>query len=71
MKRHKQIDEFTQGIADKVYYFQSEFGLDSETLAGTLLFAAMDLRDYGTVMMDDMDADDDDDDKKNDTQDKL
>lgn len=53
MDRHKQIDVFTQEIADKVYYFQSEFGLEPETLAGTLMFAAMDLRDYGTVLFSD------------------
>ncbi len=53
MDRHKQIDLFTQEIADKVYYFQSEFGLEPETLAGTLMFAAMDLRDYGTVLFSD------------------
>jgi|32_taG_2_1085360.scaffolds.fasta_scaffold04479_7 hypothetical protein len=53
MDRHKQIDVFTQEIADKVYYFQSEFGLEPETLAGTLMFAAMDLRDYGVVSFSD------------------
>jgi len=53
MDRHKQIDLFTQEVADKVYYFQSEFGLEPETLAGTLMFAAMDLRDYGTVLFSD------------------
>ena len=53
MDRHKQIDLFTQEIADKVYYFQSEFGLEPETLAGTLMFAAMVLRDYGTVLFSD------------------
>ena len=58
MDRHKQIDLFTQEIADKVYYFQSEFGLEPETLAGTLMFAAMDLRDYGTVLFsDELDTD--------------
>jgi len=69
MKRHKQIDEFTQSIADKVYYFQSEFGLESETLAGTLLFAAMDLRDYGVVLMSDSEEEKEDEETDDDPKD--
>jgi len=66
MDRHTQIDVFTQEIADKVYYFQSEFGLEPETLAGTLMFAAMDLRDYGTVLFSAEDLDTDKEEKKED-----